>query len=140
MDCRTAQDEILESFIEPRSAGVQAMVDAHVADCAACTVWAERQRAIDRDLAQSLVPRSISARFRAEVRERVRQQRRPFWSDLLPDAVHFASCGLVTMLGLIWLPLSAPVVLAIGAAGALLTHVVLTAAHDSLDAAEETAL
>ena len=38
-----------------------------------------------------------------------------FWTDLLPDAVHFASCGVVTVIGLVLLPLGAPVVLAIGA-------------------------
>jgi hypothetical protein len=41
------------------------------------------------------------------------------------------------MIGLIWLPLSAPVVLGLGALGTVLTHAVLTAAHESLDAAED---
>ena len=79
----------------------------------------------------------LSPRFRAAVRERVRHERGVFWTDLLPDAVHFASCGVVTVLGLVLLPLGAPVVLAIAAAGTVLAHVVLTAAHESLDAAEE---
>jgi hypothetical protein len=138
MDCQRVHDEILESFIEPRSASVQALVDAHVASCAVCAAWAAKQRVLDRHLATILVPPAVNSGFRAAVRERVRHERRVFWSDLLPDAVHFASFGLVTLVGLVWLPVSAPVVLALGAAGALLTHVVLTAAHDSLDAAEDS--
>jgi anti-sigma factor RsiW len=139
MDCQRAQDEILESFIEPRPADVRAMVEAHVADCATCAAFAEKQRALDHHLAARLVPPSVSSRFRAAVRARTRNEGRTFWSDLLPDVVHFASCGVVTVLGLVWLPMSAPVVLAVAAVGTVVAHVVLTAAHDSLDAAEEAA-
>lgn len=136
MDCRQAQDEILESFIATRPADVQALVEAHVSGCAICAAFAEKQRILDRRLSAMVVPPSLSPRFRAAVRERARHETRVIWSDLLPDAVHFASCGVATVLGLVWLPLSAPVVLAVAAAGTLLAHVVLTAVHDSLDAAE----
>jgi hypothetical protein len=46
----------------------------------------------------------------------------------------------VTITALIWLPLDAPVVLGIGAIGTLLSHAVLTAFHESLDAAEDLAV
>jgi hypothetical protein len=137
MDCQRVQDEILESFIATRPADVQALVEAHVSGCATCAAFAEKQRALDRRLSAMLAPPPLSPRFRAAVRERVRHERGVFWTDLLPDAVHFASCGVVTVLGLVLLPLGAPVVLAIAAAGTVLAHVVLTAAHESLDAAEE---
>jgi predicted anti-sigma-YlaC factor YlaD len=140
MDCQRAQDEILESFIEPRPADVQAVLEAHLASCAMCTAFAEKQRAIDRRLASLLTPPIVSPRFRAAVHERVRHEQPIFWSDFLPDAVHFASCGVVTILGLVWLPLSASVVLTVAAAGTVLAHIVLTAMHDSLDAAEEAGL
>jgi hypothetical protein len=81
----------------------------------------------------------VSPTFRAAVRERVRHAKRTLWPDLLPDVVHFASCGLMTGLALVWLPLSAPVTLGVAAVGTLLAHVVLTAAHDWLDTAEEAA-
>ena len=137
MDCQRAQHEILESLIESRPADVQALVEAHVAGCAACAGFASKQQALDRALASRLVAPSVSPHFRATVRERARHEARVFWTDLLPDAVHFASCGVVTLLAIVVLPVSAPVVLAIAAAGTLLAHAVLTAAHDSLDAAEE---
>jgi len=86
-----------------------------------------------------LAPPRLAAHVRAAVRERVHRERREFWSDLLPDAVHFASCGVVTMIALVLLPLSAPVVLGIGALGTLLTHAVLTAFQESLDAADDLA-
>lgn len=138
MDCQRARDEILEIFNEPRQADVQAAVEAHVAACAACATFARKQRAIEHHLATMLVPPRLSPHARAAVRERVRRERRLFWSDLLPDAVHFASCGVVTMIGLVLLPLSATVVLGLGVLGTLFTHAVLTAAHDSLDAAEDS--
>ncbi|HLG57023.1 MAG TPA: hypothetical protein VI485_16910 [Vicinamibacterales bacterium] len=137
MDCEHAQEHILESFLEARPGDVQAMVDAHVARCAACTAFAAKQRALDLGLTARLAPPAMSPRFRARLRERIRHDTRPAWPDLLPDAVHFASCGVATLVSLAVLPISAPVVLAIALAGTFLSHVVLTAAHDSLDGAEE---
>jgi predicted anti-sigma-YlaC factor YlaD len=139
MDCKRAQNEILEAFDTARPAGVQAAVDAHVAACVACATFVRKQRALDRHLATTLVPPRLTPRVRAAVRERVRRERRLFWSDLLPDLVHFASCGIVMVIGLVWLPISAPVVLSLGAIGTVLTHAVLTAFHESLDAADDLA-
>ena len=140
MDCHRAQDAILDSLVEPVEAELQELVAAHIAGCRSCAAFAQVQRSLDRQLTATLVPPALSTGFRAELRTRVRKEVRTFWWDLLPDAVHFASFGLVGVVALVWLPLSAPVVLALAAGGALLTHVVLTAAHDSLDAAEESAL
>ena len=140
MDCLQAQHAIVDAFIEPPSAQTRAMIEAHIADCQSCAAFAEAQRDLDRRLTARLAPPELGAGFHAAVRARVRREARLFWSDLLPDAVHFVSCGVVTVLGLIWLPLSVPVVLAVGAVGTMLTHIALTAVHDSLDAAEETAL
>ena len=139
MDCQRAQHEILEAFVTATPADVQAAVDAHVADCADCAAFARTQRALDRHLATMLVPPRLTPRVRAAVRERVRRERQPFWSDLLPDLVHFASCGIVMMMGLVWLPISASLVLSLGAIATVLTHAVLTAFHESLDAADDLA-
>jgi len=142
MDCQQVQDEILEGVNELRSRArgeVQAAVDAHLADCVACAAFARKQQALDRQLASVLAPPRVSPHVRAAIRERVRHERRQFWSDLLPDAVHFASCAVVTLIALAWLPLSAPVVLGIGVLGTLFTHAVLTAFHESLDAADDLA-
>jgi hypothetical protein len=139
MDCHTTQHAILESFIEPLSADVQSKVDAHLDGCASCAVFAQRQRDLDRQLHARLVAPALSRGFRATVRARARRDVRGFWWDLLPDVVHFASCGGMTVLGLIWMPVSAPVVLASAVAATALTHVLLTAVHESLDAAQDMA-
>ena len=139
MDCERAQDEILEACDTARPAEVQAAVAAHVADCADCAVFARKQRTLDRQLASMLVSPQLTPRVRAAVRERVRGERQLFWSDLLPDLVHFASCGIVMVIGLVWLPISAPVVLSLGAIGTVLTHAALMAFHESLDAADDWA-
>lgn len=139
MDCQRAQDEILEAFDTARPAEVQAAVAAHVADCADCAAFARKQRTLDRQLTSMLVSLQLTPRVRAAVRERVRRERQLFWSDLLPDLVHFASCGIVMVIGLVWLPISAPVVLSLGAIGTVLTHAALMAFHESLDAADDWA-
>ena len=139
MDCDNVQDAILESLIESHDADTRAMIEAHIAECRSCTAFVERQLALDRQLGATLVPPMLSDGFRASVRARLSHDARTFWSDLLPDVIHFASCAVVTVVGLVWLPLSIPIVLAGGAAGTILTHMLLTAAHESLDAAEEIA-
>jgi hypothetical protein len=142
MDCQQVQDAILEGLTEPRSAqdaltDMQAAVDAHLVGCVACAAFAKKQRALDRQLATVLAAPRLSPHVRAAIREGVRRERRQFWSDLLPDAVHLASCAVATVTALALLPLSAPVVLGIGALGTLLTHAVLTVFHESLDAADD---
>ena len=139
MHCQQVQDEILEALNESRSADVQAAIDAHVAVCVTCAEFAGKQRSLDRRLTAMLVSPRLAPRVRALVRERIRRERQLFWSDLLPDAVHFASCGVVTTIALVALPISAPVVLGIGVIGTVFTHALLTAFHESLDAAEDLA-
>ena len=140
MKCENARDAILESLLEPQSDEAQAMIEAHVAECRSCAAFKLAQRDLDRQLAQHLRPPTLPPGFRTALRRRVVRQDSPaFWSDLLPDVVHFASCGVVTLLALVWLPLSAPVVLTAATGGTLFTHLVLTAVRESLDAAEDLA-
>jgi hypothetical protein len=139
VDCDSAQSAILDSLLEPPRDEVRTMVDAHVAGCVACAAFLKSQREIDRRLSAHLRPPVLRPGFRAAVRRRVRHESRTFWSDLLPDALHFASWAVVTALALIWMPLSAPVVLTAATIGTLFTHAVLTALHESLDAAEDLA-
>lgn len=136
MECHEVQDAIIESLISPR-AETKTMIDAHITGCPSCAVFAAKQDALDRQLRMALSAPMLTAGFRAAVRARARADARTVWFDLLPDAIHFASCGVVTVLALFWLPLSVPVVLAGSAIGTVLTHMLLTAAHESLDAVEE---
>ncbi|HZM62562.1 MAG TPA: hypothetical protein VFB85_22305 [Vicinamibacterales bacterium] len=136
MDCRRVQDTILDSLIE-RSALTPA-VDEHVASCPACAAFAARQMTIDAGLRNTLVAPHLSARWRAEVRERIDQESRPLWRDGLPDVVHFASCGVMTVVSVLILPFNPMTVLAVGAAATLLSHAVLTTMHGTLDAAGDS--
>ena len=137
MECENAREAILESLLEAQSHEAQTMIEAHVAECRSCAAFMLRQRDLDRQLSQHLRPPTLPSGFRTALRRRARQDSRPFWSDVLPDVVHFASCGVVTVLALVWLPLSARVVLIAATGGTLLTHLVLTAVRESLDAAED---
>jgi predicted anti-sigma-YlaC factor YlaD len=139
MECERTREAILDSLLEPPSGDVQAMIEAHVAGCRSCAAFAVAQRDLDRQLAMHLRPPTVPPGFRAAVRRRVRQESRAFWTDLLPDVLHFASWGVVTLFALVWLPVSTPVVLAAAAVSTLFTHILLTAFHESLDAAEDLA-
>lgn len=136
MECRHVQDTILDSLIE-RTALTSA-VDAHLAACPACAAFAARQMSIDAGLRQALVAPHLSARLRADLRERIAQESRPLWRDGLPDVVHFASCGVMTVVSVLILPFHPMTVLAIGAGATLLSHAVLTTMHGTLDAAGDS--
>ena len=136
MDCRHAQDAILDSLIARD--GRTAAVDEHIAACPACAAFAARQIAIDTGLRQALVAPHVSARLRAEVHERIDQEARSVWRDALPDVVHFASCGAMTVVSALILPFNPLTVFAVGAGATLLSHALLTAMHGTLDAAGDS--
>jgi predicted anti-sigma-YlaC factor YlaD len=125
MDCRTAQDAILESFDHVgRSEGLPA-IESHLAGCAACAAFAARQEALDGRLGQALAPPELSAGFRNALRKRIRREAMHVWADSLPDKVHFASCGLATVLCAVLLPFQATTVLSAGTAATIVTYLML---------------
>jgi anti-sigma factor RsiW len=133
VDCRDAQETILDSLIDRRA--LTAAIDAHIAACPVCAAFAARQKAVDAGLQQTLMAPDVSARLREAMREQIRQRSRRVWHDALPDLVHFASCGAMTLVSVVILPFSPMVVIAVGLGATLLSHAVLTAMHGSLDAA-----
>jgi anti-sigma factor RsiW len=137
MDCERVQEEILESLIEPCSAAVQAIVDAHLITCSRCAAFAARQARVDEGLRAALVPPGLNRRLRAVIRERIRLEPSSAWPDMLPDAVHFASCGVVTVVSLVFLPFSPSVVLSTAAVVTMISHAVLTAVEGAWDAADD---
>src|ERR1044072_7183148 len=102
MDCREAQEEILEMFDGAPSAEVH----AHLAGCPACAAFAARQSALDRDLAAMLEPPQLSPEFRSSLRRRIRREAPKLWPEALPDIVHVTSCLAATILCAILLPFS----------------------------------
>jgi anti-sigma factor RsiW len=131
MDCRQAQEEILEMF----DGSPAAEVSAHLAGCAACTAFLAQQSALDRELATMFgeAPQ-LSSTFRAELRGRIREESPKLWPEALPDIVHVGSCLAVTGLCAAVLPFSAGPVLAIGATVTGATYCLILATRLWLDA------
>src|SRR5690242_14893150 len=98
MDCRQAQDEILELLDERPFVLVPEHIDAHLADCRDCKAFVARQSAVDARLSAILTPPELSATFRPSLRNRIRRESPSVPLDLLPDIVHFGSCAAATLL------------------------------------------
>ena len=140
MECERIQEEVLESLCEPRPAAIHAAIEAHLLTCPACAAFAARQTRLDAALRRALVVPTLRPQVRSDVRRRIRHELRSVWSDSLLDVVHFASCGIVTIASLIVLPFNPATVLAIALGVTMASHAVLTAAHGSLEAADERGL
>src|SRR5947208_12761088 len=134
MDCRKAQEEILEAIESDRPA----QIDAHVAACPACAAFAAHQKALDAKLSAALPPPELSPAFRANLRKRIREETVHAWPEWLPDALHFASCGVATLLCALLLPFDASSIFGAGAAVTLMTYVVLTAFRIFFEDAEDS--
>ena len=137
MECRKAQEEILESFEKARSVDVQGEIDAHVAACPACADFAARQKTLDARLSTTLTPPEMSPAFRTALRKRIRRETMRLWPDWLPDVLHFASCGVATLFCALLLPFGASAILGSGAAATVMTYVLLTAVRISFEDAED---
>jgi anti-sigma factor RsiW len=130
MDCRQAQEEILEMF----DGACAPEVHEHLASCRACAEFLARQSALDRELAGMLEPPALSPVFRARLRQRIRQEPARLWPEALPDIVHLASCGAATLLCAALLPFAAGPVLAVGTVVTAGSYVLVLAARIWLDA------
>src|SRR4051795_6320274 len=116
MDCREAQDEILERLNEHRSDAT-----THIAACPACAEFARRHRTLDARLSNALIPPELSANFRSTLKSRIRRESPSIWPEVLPDIVHFGSCAAATLLCALLLPFAAGSVLAVGGIATAIT-------------------
>jgi anti-sigma factor RsiW len=130
MDCREAQEEILEMFDGTPSAEIH----AHLAGCPECAAFAARQSVIDSRLAAAFDPPELSPDFRSSLRRRMRTDAPRLWPEALPDIVHLASCLLATVLCAVLLPFGAGPVLAAGVLVTAATYVLILAARLWLEA------
>jgi len=124
MDCRQAQDEILERLNEHRSEDIP-----HTAGCPSCAEFARRHSALDARLSNALMPPELSANFRSTLKSRIRRESPSIWPDALPDIVHFGSCAAATLLCALLLPFAAGPVVAVGGTATAITYVLITAAR-----------
>ena len=130
MDCRQAQDEILELLDERRSVDIPARVARRTWQAVRPVrrSW-PRQTALDARFGEILTPPEFSASFRSTLKHRIRRESPGLWPDALPDIVHFASCAAATVLCAVLLPFAAGAVLAAGATATAITYLLITAAR-----------
>ena len=99
MDCREAQEQILESLTEPRLGGNSAELDHHLAECDNCRRFFETQRHLDLQLGLAISAPPLSPQFRKSVMEKARREPYSIWHELLPDKAHWAGCVCATASG-----------------------------------------
>jgi anti-sigma factor RsiW len=130
MDCRLAQEEILELFDGAASEEAR----AHLAGCAECAAFAARQAALDRELSEMFQPPELSPNFRAGLRRRIRSESPRLWPEALPDLLHVGGGLAATIVCAAVLPFGAGPVLAAGAMVTGASYVVILAARSWLEA------
>jgi len=135
MDCRRAQEEILEFIDERRTNGDE--LDAHLAGCEQCRGLLETQSALDRKLDAVLSPPALSPAFRTSLRKKLRREPLSVWPVFLPDLAHWVGCFVATVLCIALLPFSSGVVMFTGLAVTLVTYFFQSVLQGSLEALED---
>ena len=129
MDCRTAREQILESLIDPLPTAASARLAAHCDGCQECTAFALEQQTLDARLTRLLVAGDVSPDFRRTLLSRTVERPRQNWRELVPDVVHFVTCGVATGCGAVLLPVDASLTLTAGFATAIVSYFVLAIAR-----------
>jgi predicted anti-sigma-YlaC factor YlaD len=137
MDCREAQEQILESLAETRPGANTPDLEAHLAGCKACRSFSESQFMLDLQLRAAISAPPLSAAFRASLAKRLRRESVSVWHEILPDVAHVVGCVCATALCLLMLPFAAGPVIVAGLAFTVVTYFVQTVLQGSLEAWEE---
>ena len=140
MNCQQAQELILDAFEVQLSAEEQRKMESHVAACVNCSSFAQTQKTLERRLEAAIRAPELSPAFRSGLRQRIRSEPLTVWPDSMPDIVHLASCGAVTVACAALLPFPAVSVLAIGVVSTGVTYLFQSAVRGLLEELEETEL
>ena len=135
MDCARIREALIEGAEGPADASLQRAVETHLPGCADCRAFGDALRRVDAGLSRHLRPPAPDPSFGVRLRERLGTEPRRVWADWLPAAVHFASCGVATSVCVALLPHQAGLITIAAAAITVVSHFLLTTAHDALDAA-----
>jgi anti-sigma factor RsiW len=138
MKCQEVRAAILESLEEVVSPERVSEIDFHLGGCEDCAWFSAVHRSLDGRLNVLLVSPDLSPGFRARLYQAIRRDTRQVWSPVLPDVVHFLTCGAATVLCAILMPFQASLTLGIGAAGTCLTYLLATAVRDVFERADES--
>ena len=137
MDCRKAQEQILEYLAETRPGANTPDLEAHLAGCEACRSFSETQFRLDLQLSAAISAPPLSAAFRTSLAKRVRREPVSVWPEFLPDVAHVVGCVCATALCLSMLPFAAGPVMLAGLAFTIVTYFVQAVLQGSLGAWEE---
>ena len=137
MTCLEAEELLLESLDETAAAGVRRALDDHLATCEGCTAFAVSLRAMDAQLTAALPPVLPPLTLAANVRTRIRRERRAAVSESLPDLIHLAGCSVATLLSAALLPIDAPLTIAAGIGFTCVTYVFMAVMRWSIEAASQ---
>jgi len=137
MDCREAQETILESFDQAASSDKERDLDVHLSVCAGCGHFARVQRMIDCHLAAAISVPRLSPGFRVAVKARIRRQEQTLWPDWLPDLAHLAGSVVAIGLSAVVLPFPLVATVTTGAGLAVVSYFLQTELVGSLAEPEE---
>src|SRR6266481_4372099 len=137
MDCRKAQEQILESLAEPRAGANTPDLDTHLAGCEACRSFSQTQFMLDLQLSAAISAPPFSAAFRTSLAKRIRREPVSAWPEFWPDVAHVAGCVCATALCLFMLPFPAGSVMLAGLAFTLVTFFLQAVLRGFLEAWEE---
>ena len=133
MDCREAQERILESFDGDRAPLEKSQLERHIAECPECARFAALQTQLDLRLHEHIAAPEFSPGFRVGLQERIAREPRERWPDWLPDLVHLAGSGLAVVSCALLLPLPVPAVLGTGVLVSLVTYFLQTLLVSALE-------
>ena len=137
MDCQEAQEQILESLAEPRTAANAADLDHHLAGCGTCQRFFEIQRQLDLRLSLAISAPPLNPNFRKSVMENLRREPYYLWPEFLPDKAHLAGCICATVLSIRILPFPTGSILFAGFAFTLATYFAQSVIRGWLETWEE---
>jgi predicted anti-sigma-YlaC factor YlaD len=137
MDCREAQEQILESLTEPRLGRNSAELDHHLAECENCRRFFETQRHLDLQLSVAISAPPLNPQFRKSVMEKARREPYSIWHEFLPDKAHLAGCACATALSIWILPFSPGSIFLAGSVFTLATYFIQSALRGALETREE---
>lgn len=137
MDCREAQEQVLDSLAQASPATAMGDIETHLAECSDCRTFAETHLMLDRRLQRALPAPSLSPAFRLSLMRRIRRDPLVVWPEFLPDMAHLAGCVVAIVPCLLMLPWPAGSVILGGAVLAFATYLVQSAIRGSIEAWEE---
>jgi hypothetical protein len=137
MDCREAQDQILESLARQRPGENSAGIGHHLGKCDNCRRFLETQRRLDSQLDLAILAPPLNPQFRKSVMKKIGREPYSIWHEFLPDTAHLAGCACATALSTWILPFSAGSIFLAGLVFTLTTYFAQSALRGALETWQE---